>query len=107
MKVYPENFSILHAALRNRDKKTIRRPFPQQNTGKSLPHELRIAIERHQYWERDQFAERGRTPKLVLPPESTPNVVVSVAVINQRVQESPQHILVVLNSGDLMVRSSR
>lgn len=61
-------------------------------------------MEDHESRECAKAAQLSRTPKSVVQPESAPNTAVSPDFTAHQVQSTPRDILVVLDSGDLMMR---
>lgn len=69
-----------------------------------MPTELKAELESIGCSECSEIPERLRKPKIFLPPESTPNVVVSLDVMQHKIRNQKTHILVMIDHFDIVLR---
>lgn len=100
----PQHIPTLHKAVRHSERSALLKPTRQHSDFQSVPKDVISAIEILKYSECDKRRTLPRAPKLSLPPESHPNVTVSLDVLSHNVNHRSRDILVVLDHGDIFLR---
>lgn len=71
---------------------------------KLLPPEMQKKLDAFRCLKCAENSELPRKPKLAIPPEATPNLTVSLDVMQQKINQKPNDILVIIYHGDMFIR---
>ena len=94
----------IHKTLRHPEPTSMMQLFRQQNSQRKLPASLKAEIEDHTCKICEEHAQLPRVPKISIPPPASPNLAVTLDVMQHNILGKPVKILVMLDAGDVMLR---
>ena len=100
----PNDIDKLHKTLRHPEPTALLQLFRQQRENRRLPTALKNRIVKKKCPDCEENAQLPRVPKISLPPPATPNLAVTLDVMQHDINEKPIKILVMLDAGDMMLR---
>ena len=99
-----KDISKLHQTLRHPEPTALLRLFRQQRLERRLPHALKKKITDHNCQDCEEHAQLPRVPRISIPPPATPNIAVTLDVMQHEINNRTIKILVILDAGDMMIR---
>ena len=104
----PDAVPKLHELLKHPSPTSLLDLYRRVNSDRKLPSALkhRINEESAKCKPCIEHASLPRTPKLSIPPPAMPNIAVTLDVMHHTVRMKKHHILVMLDTGDKMMRLS-
>ena len=97
----------LHQTLRHPEPTSLLQLFRQQSEQRKIPKSLRNKIQQHSCQDCDEHPQLPRVPKISIPAPASPNLTVTLDVMQHTIHDKPVKILVMLDAGDMMIRLKR
>ena len=94
----------MHKILRHPEPSALLQLFRQQREHWKLPAALKAKISEHKCKDCNENAQLPRVPKIAIPPAATPNLAVTLDVMQHDINDRAIKILVMLDAGDIMIR---